>query len=129
MPLGHRRRPRCRKCKRPLQRVSALVRGSPPITVVARPGRPHHRDRNIHRDRGKVKAPNAIDRALAKAAGIAARHRAPPACLMAIDGLPMTVRRQVVAVVEENDLLRHYLREVTLARVIGCPSPHVRRGC
>lgn len=61
------------------------------------------------------------DRALAKAAGIASRIAPALHDLMAIEGLPLAVRRQVVAVVEETDLLRFHLREATLAAAIGPP--------
>lgn len=59
-------------------------------------------------------------RALAKASGAAQRAYGPVAQLVrATDDLPLTIRRQAVAVIEELDLLRHYLREATLERVIA----------
>lgn len=67
------------------------------------------------------------DRALAKAAGLAARLAPDLAALMALtDQLELDVRRQGVALVEQMDLLRFYLREATLARVIGSPLKGVK---
>lgn len=77
--------------------------------------------------------PEAIDaRALAKASGAAQRAYGPVADLVRIaEDLPLHLRRQAVAIVEELDLFRHFLREATLDRVIArnevVEEPETRR--
>jgi hypothetical protein len=63
-------------------------------------------------------------RALAKAAGAAQRLAAPLAALARLtEPLPLTIQVQANAVLEELDLLRHYLREALLADAIHRSGP------
>jgi hypothetical protein len=59
------------------------------------------------------------ERALAKAAGAAQRAAPSVAGLLALTpSLPLPIARQAVRVIEDLDLLRHYLREETLRHVV-----------
>jgi hypothetical protein len=64
-------------------------------------------------------------RTIAKAAGAAMRLTDPVHALVNLTReLPLPVQRQAVAVLEELDLLRHLLREVTLEGVVdGASGP------
>jgi hypothetical protein len=64
-------------------------------------------------------------RALAKTCGAAQRAYLPVVQLVHAaqhKALPLKIRRQANAVIEELDLLRHFLREATLQGVIEPPT-------
>lgn len=62
---------------------------------------------------------SATDRSLAKAAGILSRLTPSLHDLMRLEELPRLVRLQIVAMVEQADLLRFHLQQARLEQVIG----------